>query len=104
MIGRIRRFLHDRSGYVALFVILYCLIAFAGLCAEYFRVIGLREEAENILQRGVSVALEDMLRDANRRDHATVLNTGEVFGRLDRYLRDECGLDGSYRKISPTGV
>ena len=98
---RFKAYLKDQSGYVTLFVFLYLLIAFAGLLAEYFRIVDLREEAENILQRGINVAVEDMLRDDSRRDAESTFSESDVYNRFINYLKDEAKLDGSYRKMSP---
>lgn len=99
-----RRFVKDRSGFVTLFVLLYCLIAFAGLVSEYFRIIDLRQEAENILQRGVNEAVDDMLRDSYRRDFAARVDAIAVVQRFDNYLRNQANLDSMNRRVTRDGT
>ena len=100
----LRRFIHKQEGYVEFFVILYCLIAFAGLCAEYFRVIDLREEAENIIQRGINIAIERTLLETERRDFFIRIDPDATTESFYRYLHDSANLDGSYRMVSSSGV
>lgn len=106
---KLRSFWTDESGsFVSMFIILICLFLVVIVSQELARLSDHREEVENILQRGVNTALEDMLRDTKRWDYENVLsgNTLAVRQRLDRYLRGEMNLQGgwpSYRKVSARG-
>ena len=95
--------LRDKRGYVSLMVIIYCLIAFAAFTAEYFRIIGIREEAENIIQRAINTALEERLRDPIRWDFISELDVPGAWQTFDRVLRVDARLDQNYRHLSSDG-
>ena len=103
MVSILLRFGRDRRGFVTLFVLLYCLIAFAGLIAEYFRIMDLAQEAEFVLQRGVNLSIVDTLLDSSRRDGILLVRRDDVERRLRDYLSGEANLDGSYRRLTRDG-
>ena len=108
MASVIRKLLHrmhsDQRGYfVGTALAVFFLIAFSLFFAEYFRIMDHREEVENIIQRGINVALEDTLRDPQRWDFRTEVDGVALLQRLNTYLRSEMGLDNQLRRRATDG-
>ncbi|MCL2497171.1 MAG: hypothetical protein FWF06_00990 [Symbiobacteriaceae bacterium] len=100
---QLRAYWQEQKGYVTLFVLLYCLMAAALFSAEYFRLMGVQEEVEGILQRATTVTLEAKLRDPLRWDFTTELDQNSLASAFDYFLRYDCKLDSLYRRKAPDG-
>lgn len=99
--SRFRR--DERGGYAGYYILLFATLLVVFLLVEYFRLTGLAEEAEGYVQRGINVAMEDAMRDTERWDYRSTLDSDQVQMLFDRYLRAEIGLDRQYRKTGDDG-
>ena len=86
--------------FISGYMILFALVLFTVMFGEYFRLIGLRDEVDMILQRGINVAVETAMRDEERWDANSRMNTALADLTLNNYLRNEIGLDSQYRRWS----
>ena len=85
------------SSYVSLFIALMLIFMLTFTLGEYFRLLGVRDEAGRQIQRGINVAVEEAMRDTWRWDKTSVLDRNKVLTLFDQYMRWEVGLDSNYR-------
>ena len=86
--------------FISGYMILFALVLFTVMFGEYFRLIGLRDEVDMILQRGINIAVETAMRDEERWDANSRMNTTLADLTLNNYLHNEIGLDSQYRRWS----
>ncbi len=86
------------DGLVLTMIMVFFLVTFTVTIGEYYRIHMLQQDIEYQLQRSVNCAVEFAMGDAYRQDKITNLDVTEAKKQFYKYVREDVGLDGSYRK------
>ncbi len=86
------------DGLILTMIIVFFLITFSVTIGEYYRIHTVQQDIEYQLQRSVNCAVEYAMGDAYRQDKITNLDVAEARRQFYKYLLEDAGLDGSYRK------
>lgn len=100
--GKIKEVLKSRRGdaFVFLLILVFFILTLAAILIEYFRMEGLYQQVEYVLQRGVNSAVEYAMRDEYRRDGYALLDKGVAEEKLYEYLHKSMGLDSEMNKYA----
>ena len=100
--GKIKEILKSRRGdaFVFILILVFFILTLAAVLIEYFRMEGLYQQVEYVLQRGVNSAVEYAMRDEYRRDGYDLLDTEAAKERLYEYLHESMGLDSEMNKYA----
>ena len=86
------------DGLILTMIMVFFLITFSVTIGEYYRIHSVQQDIEYQLQRSVNCAVEYAMGDAYRQDKITNLDVAEARRQFYKYLLEDAGLDGSYRK------
>lgn len=100
--GKIKEVLKNRKGdaFVFIIILVFFILTLAVILIEYFRMEGLYQQVEYVLQRGVNSVVEYAIKDEYRRDGHVLLDTEAAEEKLYEYLHESMGLDSEMNKYA----
>jgi len=87
------------SGIILTMILVFIVITFSAIIAEFYRIYILQQEIEYQLQRSVNCAVEYAMGDSYRQDKIINLDITVAKTEFYKYLITDVGLDSNNRKF-----